>query len=65
MKMWLCPPAAPIVCTEPAAAPCLVCLCACSASAHWRVVGEEKERDKHLQAAIMGNFPTAAKLKPL
>lgn len=47
-----------------------LCLCACvflcasTASVHWRVVGEEKERDKHLQAAIMGNFPTAAKLKP-
>lgn len=41
-----------------------VCVVVCTARVHWRVVGEEKARDKHLQAAIMGNFPTAAKLKP-
>lgn len=58
--MWLYPSAATILSTEGSS----LCVCVCVASVHWRVVGEEKERDKHLHAAIMGNFPTAAKLKP-
>lgn len=28
------------------------------------VAGEERKEHKHLQAAIMCNFPTAAKLEP-
>lgn len=67
-KMWVYPSAATILSTvwQPLFVHVCMCVCmlVCIASVHQRVVGEEKARDKHLQAAIMGNFPTAAKLKP-
>lgn len=61
VKTCFCPPAEPRSLQQP----CVWYVCVHVQPEHTGECLERRERDKHVQAAIMGNFPTAAKLKPL